>query len=68
MMSISPHLGQPSLTPRVQNAGHMPSRGLNLARISKRPYCQENLPCVVNEADVYSASFLVVRQSFPSGL
>ena len=45
----------------------MPSRGLNLARISNRPYSQENLPRVVREAEVYSASFRVVCQFFPSG-
>jgi len=45
----------------------MPSRGLNLARISNRPYNQENLPRVVREAEVYSASFRVVCQFFPAG-
>lgn len=65
MMSISPHMGHFSLTPKVQKAGHMPSRGLNLARISNRPYSQENLLRVVREAEVYSASFRVVCQFFP---
>ena len=46
---------------------YAPDYGLNLARISNRPYSQENLLRVVREAEVYSASFRVVCQFFPSG-
>src|SRR5689334_13375666 len=56
IMSISPQVGQPTVSmslPNIQNAGQTPCpRGI-LIRASKRPYLRSNFPFVINLAEVY---------------